>query len=29
MKEVKIIIDDEFDYIRDFKNGFSAVKKSW
>ncbi|CAG9960544.1 WG repeat-containing protein [Campylobacter lari] len=28
MKEVKIIIDDEFDYIRDFKNGFSAVKKA-
>lgn len=28
MKEVKIVIDDEFDYIRDFKNGFAAVKKA-
>ncbi|MBX2078875.1 WG repeat-containing protein [Campylobacter peloridis] len=28
MKEVRIVIDDEFDYIRDFQNGFAAVKKA-
>ncbi|EPP8195804.1 WG repeat-containing protein [Campylobacter lari] len=27
MKEVRIIIDDEFDHVRDFQNGFAAVKK--